>query len=103
MSVALGERFVVREDHLVNNTTSWALTSWAAHFTGDFECTLPAGLILVCESGQFEGARGFACKPEEYEEYEERLVPKRYRTAPKFGGYWFVLLEDEIGTSFDRV
>jgi hypothetical protein len=45
--VAPGERFVVLVDHRVDNVTSWALTSWAASMTGSFECTLPAGLVLV--------------------------------------------------------
>jgi hypothetical protein len=102
MPVAAGERFVVLEDHRVDNVTSWALTSWAAPATGSFECTLPAGLVLISDSGQLEGARGFPCIPEDYEANEALLVPKRDRTASKYGGYWFVLLESEIGTWFDR-
>jgi hypothetical protein len=63
---------------------------------------LPAGVVLVCESGQFEGARGSPCLPEDYEANEALLLPKRDRTASKYGRLWFVLLESEIGTSFDR-
>jgi hypothetical protein len=59
-------------------------------------------VVLVCESGQFEGARGSPCLPEDYEANEALLVPKRDRTASKYGGYWFALLESEICTWFDR-
>jgi hypothetical protein len=97
MTVAAGERFIVLEDH-----ETYGLTSWFAPFTGDFDCTLPTGLVLVCEGGQVEGAAGFPCKPEEYKAVEPSLVPKRDREDPKYGGYWFVLLESEIGTWFDR-
>ena len=97
VTVAAGERFIVLEDHEIHG-----LTSWFAPVTGGFECTLPAGLVLVCEGGQVEGATGFACKPEEYKAVEPLLVPRRDRKHPKYGGYSFVLMESEIGTWFDR-
>ena len=98
VTVAAGERFIVLEDH-----ETYGLTSWFAPFTGDFDCKLPAGLVLVCEGRQVEGAPGFACRPEEYKAVEPLLVPKRDREDPKYGGYWFVLMESEIGTWFDSL
>jgi hypothetical protein len=98
VEVTAGERFVVLQDH-----PDHGLTSWFAPVTGSFDCTLPAGLVLVCVGGQVEGAAGFPCKPEEYDTMERVLVPRRDREDPKYGGYWLVLLEAEIGTWFDRV
>jgi hypothetical protein len=97
MAVAKGERFRVLEDHVIGG-----LSQWRAPFTGSFECTLPEGLVLVCPGGQKSGAVGFGCVPEDYEAGERLLVPKDDREHPKFDGYYFVLLEAEIGTWFDR-
>jgi hypothetical protein len=97
MRVAEGDRFRVLEDHALTG-----LSMWRAPFTGAFDCVLPAGLILVA-SEQQEGATGFGCVPEEYEEGERMLVPEEDRNRPKYAGYYFVLRNAEIGTWFDRV
>jgi hypothetical protein len=97
VAVIKGERFRVLEDHAIAG-----LSQWRAPFTGSFECFLPEGLLLVCRNEQKPGAVGFSCVPEDYESGERLLVPKEDREHPQYDGYYFVLMEAEIGTWFDR-
>jgi hypothetical protein len=95
MGLQEGTRLEVVEDREVTG-----LTAWRAPATGDFKCTLTAGTILVVTMDQAEGAPGFPCKPERYEQMEPVLVPARDRRQAKYGGYWFVLMEEDVGTWF---
>lgn len=96
--VASGERFRVLENHACRG-----LTTWRIPYTGGFECTLPAGLVLVCTYGQSPESDGFACEPEEYEANELLFVPSGDRSNPKCSGYYFVLTAPEIGSWFGRI
>lgn len=88
-----GDRFITTQD--VNIA---GLTVWAAPYTGSFECTISAGTILVARHDQVEGATGFVCVPEKYKELERELVPESDRLTEKYGGYYFVFYNEDIGT-----
>ena len=87
-----GDRFTVINDIKVNG-----LTVWGAPYTGGFECTLPKGTVLVAPDKQVKGAKGFSVVPENYKEMESILVPKKDRENQKYGGYYFVFLNSDIG------
>jgi len=92
-----GEVFVARE--AVETT---GLTHWRAPFTGGFECTIPAGTVLIASHDQVEGAPGVGFRPSAYEEMERLLVPDADRTAEKYDSYTLVVLLTEIGTKVIR-
>jgi hypothetical protein len=91
--VRKGERFVAAEDF-----STGGLTQWNAPFTGGNDMIVPKGTVLVALHDQNEGAPGFACLPERYEEMEKLLVPEEDRTADKYAGYYLVLESADIGT-----
>lgn len=80
-----------------------ALIQWRAPLTSGAACTIPTGTILVATHDQIVGAPGFGCVPEKYDELLPVVVPEEDRTAPKFDGYYFVLLNDDIGRSLVRL
>lgn len=88
-----GDVFVAREA-----VEATGLTHWRAPFTGGFECTIPAGTVLVADHDQVEGAQGIGLRPSAYEEMERLLVPERDCAAEKYDGYTLVVLLTEIGT-----
>ena len=78
MSAVRGEdRFVTTHD-----VPALGVTHWRAPFTGGFEATIPEGTVLVAPSDAVEGAEGFYCTPELYEEMEIALVPEEDRLRP---------------------
>ncbi len=97
-SVCDGDRFIVKED-----TKTTGLTSWGAPYTGSFECVIPAGTVLVARYDQVHGATGFGCVPEKYEELEKLLVPAKDRYELKYGGYYFVFLNQDIGPKLELI
>lgn len=97
-SVYDGDRFITKQEIKTNG-----LTSWGAPCTGSFECVIPAGTILVARYDQVPGATGFGCVPEKYEEMEKLLVPAKDRFELKYGGYYFVFLNQDIGTKLELI
>ncbi len=91
--VLRGDRFITLNDIKVSG-----LTSWAAPCTGSFECIIPKGTILISTHDQVKGARGFGCIPEKYKKLEKILVPAKDRYELKYGGYYFVFLNEDIGS-----
>lgn len=92
-SVRGGERFELAEDNITHG-----LTSWKAPFTGDFECKIPKGTLLEVLSDSVPHAKGFYCKPVEYEKFEAEYVPESDRKNSRYGGYAFVFMKSDIGT-----
>lgn len=97
-SVCDGDRFITKQDIKTNG-----LTSWGAPCTGSFECVIPAGTVLVARYDQVPVATGFGCVPEKYDEMEKLLVPAKDRFEVKYGGYYFVFLNQDIGTKLELV
>lgn len=93
-----GARFRVVRDLRVHG-----LSTWRAPFTGDFETTIPAGIILVAENGQRDGAPGFSVVPDDYEQLEAELVPEDTRLADKYSGYYFVFLASDVGDALELI
>jgi hypothetical protein len=54
-----GDRFVALKD--IKTTGG---TTWAAAYSGSFDCIIPEGTVLLAKYDQVKGARGFACVPE---------------------------------------
>ena len=73
------------------------LTHWRAPFTGGFECTIPAGTILISFYDQVEHPATLGLIPENYEEFERSYVSETYRFDPKYQGYSFVFTTNDIG------
>src|SRR5882724_4959747 len=69
--VEKGDRFLV-----TNDMPTSGLAVEAAPASGGFKCTVPAGTVLVADGDQREGAPGFYCRPENYKEMEQSLVPE---------------------------
>lgn len=88
---------------ILNDTKIIGSTSWFKPFTGDFECVLPKGTILVADHDQIESAIGFSLSPKEYDLMEVRLVPEKIRNTAKYGGYYFVFTIDEIGVILEKM
>ncbi|MEJ7575942.1 MAG: hypothetical protein WKF74_02935 [Pyrinomonadaceae bacterium] len=86
-----GEKFVVAKDTKIHG-----LTSWKAPCTGSFECVIPSGVVMVAYD-QVPGAEGFCAVPERYEEMERFLVPASDTSHPKYAGYYFVFLRENVG------
>ncbi len=63
---------------------------------------IPKGTLLVADDA-VEGAPGFGCTPERYEELERLLVPDSDRLHPKYNGFSFVLDLADIGTALRRL
>ncbi|MEK6742004.1 MAG: hypothetical protein AABZ15_00175 [Nitrospirota bacterium] len=101
-SVLNGDRFITTQ-----NIKTTGLTAWAAPCTGSFECIIPEGIILVALYDQAkdqvkEGSR-FHCKPEKYKEFERKFVPASDRYELKYGGYYFILPNEDIGPKLKMV
>jgi len=89
--VEKGDRFLVTDDMATEG-----LATYAAPASGGFECVVPAGTVLVADQNQRAGFPAFPCRPENYKEMEQLLVPEVDRDS-KFLGYFLVCLSDEIG------
>ena len=85
-NVKQGEKFILTEDKQTNG-----LTSWSAPFTGGFECNVPAGTVFEVLHDSVVTAKGFGCKPVNYNQFELAHVPESDRCSPKYNGYYFVL------------
>jgi hypothetical protein len=75
------------------------LTMWKAPATGDAECVLPEGTVLVVDHDQLPSKPGFNCRAEDYEALLPIVVPEDGRSDPKFNGYYFVRCFEEVGRS----
>jgi hypothetical protein len=93
-----GDRF-----RAVHDIATSVLIQWKAPLTSGEQCTIPAGTVLVASHDQLPGRPGFGCDPENYEELLPLVVPEQDRSNPKFDGYYFVLLSEEIGRSLERL
>jgi hypothetical protein len=89
--VEKGDRFLV-----TNDMPTIGLAVEAAPASGGFKCTVPAGTILVADGDQRQGAPGFYCRPENYNEMEKSLVPEAERQG-KYISYVLVCRSAEIG------
>jgi len=96
--VLSGDRFIAMTD--IKTT---GLTTWAAPYSGSFECIIPEGTVILAQYDQVKGARGFACIPEKYKELEMKIVPANDRYESKYGGYHFVFLNEDIGTKLKLI
>lgn len=90
-NVQKGQRFILKKEKRTHG-----LTSWRAPYTGDFECVIPAGTLIEALHDSVPTAEGFSCKPVEYAKFEIEHVPESDRTSPKYGGYYLVLMKNEI-------
>lgn len=89
--VSPGERFEIVEDIAVDGHSTWR-----APFTGRFVCVIPAGTVVV--AGACPAPERFAAVPEDYEQMESRLVPRRFRESDKYVNYYFWFRSDDIET-----
>ena len=94
--VKKGDKFVTLNDFEIYGCSLWRMP-----YVGGFDCVIPKGTVLVAHSDQLPDALGFSLKPEKYDEMKEVLVPENDRTDPKFGGYYFVFTNDQIGKDID--
>lgn len=101
-AVEKGERFVTTKPLRVT-----ALTQWRAPITGGHDVELPEGMIVVADHGCLPGAPGFAAVPEDYAEWELRLIPAAdlaLRDEPRgYSGYHLVFDRKEIGRGLRRL
>src|SRR5205085_380476 len=96
--VRAGDRFVT-----THGVATSGLTSWLTPFTGSFETVIPAGTVLLTDHDAVSSAPGFSLVPERYAEIEVALVPEEDRSNPKYGGYYFVFLDSDIGESLRQL
>ncbi|MDR2195233.1 MAG: hypothetical protein LBE50_01335 [Gallionellaceae bacterium] len=75
----------------LSETPATGLIHWQTSFTGNFECKIPQGTVLVATHDSATVSTGFDVKPVNYEELEEKLVPEIDRTADKYDGYSFTM------------
>jgi hypothetical protein len=92
MMVRKGDAIRCRQD-----IRTHGLTHWRAPFTGSFECTIPAGTVLMVDVDPAPGATGFYCLPKDYEAFEKEHVPEEDRKTGKYAGYSFVLALADLG------
>ena len=97
-AVQAGDRF-----RTVADIATDVLISWSAPLTSGAKCVIPAGTVLVASYHQVEGARGFGCAPEAYDELLPIVIPAEDRGSEKFGGYYFVFVNDDIGTKLEKL
>ncbi|MGE0267341.1 MAG: hypothetical protein AB7S78_02640 [Candidatus Omnitrophota bacterium] len=87
-----GDRYVVPADTVRTGTAQRQFPP-----PGNFECTIPAGTVLVTTHDKPSGALSFDLVPEQYEQLETKLVPRNIRNTPEYRGYQFTFTVEEIG------
>ena len=92
MTIRKGDKIRCREA-----VSTHGLIHYKAPFTGGFECTIPAGTILLVDLDPLEGATGFCCLPLDYDAFELKHVPVRERRSKDYAGYSFVLHLADLG------
>lgn len=90
--VKKGDRFVV-----INDLPTFGLTHWFKAYSGDFQCVIPKGTILIADYNQLEGTKGFGLIPEDYKTMEEKLVPNEIRRQEKYANFHFSFENSDIG------
>lgn len=90
-----GDRLVAIED-----VDAAGVTTWAAAYTGGFDCTIPRGTVLISLQDQFPGAKFLMAVPDRYQDLEKLMVPESDRLHKKYGGYHLVLKSGDVGRKF---
>jgi hypothetical protein len=89
-----GERWRV-----VKDMPASGITTWAAPFTGGFECVIPRDTVLVVENDPPMGASAVYCVPEHYRELEAVFVAREDYQAEKYSGYALVIPLDDFSSA----
>lgn len=98
MKILYGDHFITTED-----ITTHVAVSWAAPYTGGYDCVIPKGTVLVALRDQRYDSLAFTCIPENYLELERVFVPASDRFAPKYTGYHFAFTNTEVGVRLQLV
>jgi hypothetical protein len=76
---------------VVRDLPGSGITTWAAPFTGGFDCVIPGGTILTVDNDPPMGASAVYCRPENYDELEQVFVPDCDRRSAKYDSYALVI------------
>ncbi|WP_223908673.1 hypothetical protein [Geobacter sp. AOG1] len=93
-----GDRFVTMED-----IKTHVAVSWAAPYTGGYDCVIPKGIVLVAIRDQRDGSLAFSCIPVNYQELEKVFVPASDRFELKYAGYHFAFTNTDVGVRLQLV
>lgn len=96
--ILYGDRLITTED-----IKTHVAVSWAAPYTGGYDCVIPKGTVLVALRDQRDGALAFSCIPERYQKLEKDFVPVSDRYALKYVGYHFAFTNAEVGVRLELV
>ena len=96
--IKAGDKFRV-----MTPTRASGVSKWARGYTGDFECLIPEGTLLVAEADQAEGRSVFLLVPEDYAKMEEILVPQSISRAARYEGYYFVFGNQDLDATIKKV
>jgi hypothetical protein len=96
--VGAGERY-----RSLQSLNVYALTRWAAPFTGGSEATLPADEVFTVLIGPFDGATAVTCDPENYAALHSHFVSDAVRKRRKYRGYYLVISISDINDKCDQL
>lgn len=80
------------------------MTAWAAPVTGGGEALLRKGeRIRVHDVPRYEKSLGTYAVAAEYEELEQRMIPREVREDPRYGGFYFYFGTVDLNRDFKLV